>query len=193
MLCEYCQKNQATIHTRESVNGHSQEHHYCSQCAEQLEPNAFSLPHFFTQSAFSGNAFTTPTMAHLLQDFFATPSPQNQQYLKQEEISSCENCGMSWADFQANGLLGCSHCYRHFGNHMPALLRRLHGHTEHVGKVATEDSVETKEPSQLEQLKKELAQAVAAEEFEQACELRDKIRQLSEESGNKEDGDHVSD
>ena len=34
MLCERCQKNEATYFIKEVINGVGEEHHYCATCME---------------------------------------------------------------------------------------------------------------------------------------------------------------
>ena len=35
MLCEKCQKNEATMHMIKVVNGETKEHHYCEKCVKE--------------------------------------------------------------------------------------------------------------------------------------------------------------
>jgi len=39
----------------------------------------------------------------------------------------CETCGMSYEEFKKVGKLGCSNCYKTYGDRLVPLLRRLHG------------------------------------------------------------------
>ena len=42
MLCEKCEKNQATFHYTEVVNGVKNEHHLCSECAANTDMSYYS-------------------------------------------------------------------------------------------------------------------------------------------------------
>ena len=42
MLCEKCQKNVATFHYTEVVNGVKNEHHLCSSCAANTDVSYYS-------------------------------------------------------------------------------------------------------------------------------------------------------
>ena len=66
------------------------------------------------------------------------------------------------------------------------LIERMHGSSQHVGKVPANAGAEIVKKNELIQLRKELNEAVERENYEKAAELRDKIYELS---GNVEDGD----
>ncbi|MDX1675880.1 MAG: UvrB/UvrC motif-containing protein, partial [Longimicrobiales bacterium] len=75
--------------------------------------------------------------------------------------------------------LGCSHCYVTFDAHLRGLFRRLHGGTQHVGKIyLPPDPSEAERTEQLSRLRRKLTVAVEKEEFERAAELRDQIQAL---------------
>lgn len=42
MLCEKCNKNQATFHYAEVINGVRSEHHLCSECAANTDVSFYS-------------------------------------------------------------------------------------------------------------------------------------------------------
>jgi protein arginine kinase activator len=95
----------------------------------------------------------------------------------------CPGCGASFADFRESGRLGCGTCYRTFEPSLRLLLRRYHGSTHHHGRrpaLAPEPGaagpVET--ATLVASLKDQLRLAVAAEDFERAAELRDRLREL---------------
>ena len=82
-------------------------------------------------------------------------------------------------DFKKTGRLGCSHCYVAFEPHLKSLLRRLHGGTQHVGKVyLPPDPSSADRQERLAGLKRKLDRAVESEDFERAAQIRDMIRTL---------------
>ena len=92
---------------------------------------------------------------------------------------TCQFCGLSFADFRETGRLGCPHCYSTFEPHLRGLLRRIHGATQHIGKIyLPPDPTQSEREKRLEGLRRKLARAVDAEDFERAAELRDQIRAL---------------
>src|SRR5918997_73979 len=94
---------------------------------------------------------------------------------------ACDACGVTWTEFRQGGLFGCPNDYTLFEKDLTPLLQRAHeGATHHVGKVPTRrggTGVPMKRQVDLTKLRKELAKAVEAEDYERAAKLRDQIRQ----------------
>lgn len=169
MLCQQCQKKEANVHFTQIINGNKVEMYLCSQCAGEKGQFSFSpqlklgdflwgFPGFGTNSGFT--------------------------QLEQPRRVRCEICGMSFDDFRKTGKLGCANCYRTFRDNLSPILRRLHGNTEHTGKVPEEVSDCLQSTSELEKLRTELADAIGKEEYEKAARLRDRIKSL-EGTGDK--------
>jgi protein arginine kinase activator len=101
--------------------------------------------------------------------------------LQKETTTGCDNCGITWAEFRQNGLLGCANDYTVFERDLTPLLQRAHeGATHHVGKVPARrggTGVPMKRQVDLTRLRKELQRAVEGEDYERAAKLRDQIRQ----------------
>ncbi len=109
---------------------------------------------------------------------------------------ACSVCGLTYAQFRTAGMLGCPACYEAFAAQLFPLVARAHeGATHHVGKVPKRGpgpradaptraaalfgtANERRERSAL--LRKQLAEAVAAEQYERAAQLRDELRRLAE-------------
>ncbi len=45
MLCENCQKREATYHVTQTINGHKTEKHLCGQCAQEKAKQRTKLLH----------------------------------------------------------------------------------------------------------------------------------------------------
>jgi protein arginine kinase activator len=161
MKCDNCNK-QATVHLTEIKHGKKIEKHLCEQCAAQSE-------------GFPVKA-NTP-INELLTNFVLAHSGLQ----KETGTTSCQYCGITWAEFRQNGLLGCEHDYEHFERDLTPLVQRAHeAATHHVGKVPTRrggTGVPAKRSLDLTKLRKELQRAVEAEDYERAAKLRDSIRQ----------------
>ena len=95
-----------------------------------------------------------------------------------DESVRCSTCEMSYEEFRKIGRLGCAHCYAVFAPQLERLLKRIHGDDRHRGKGSLEAAQSTGTADELERLREELAQAVAEEAFEEAAQLRDRIRVL---------------
>lgn len=162
-VCDLCGKAVAVVHFTQVVSGESKTTHLCEQCAAEkgLE--------------------TQVSLKNLhVADFLAKMGGDEplSQGIPQEELT-CPFCGLSTRDFKDVGRLGCPQCYSTFETYLRGLLRRIHGGTQHVGKVylPPDPSISEKE-QRLETLRKKLERAIATEDFERAAELRDRIRTL---------------
>jgi protein arginine kinase activator len=158
MKCDNC-NNTATVHLTEIKNGKKLEKHLCEQCAAKVE--GISLKSH------------TP-INELLTNFVLAHSGAAQQ-----RTPACEECGITWTEFRQSGLLGCEKDYDRFDKELTPLAQRAHdGGTHHVGKQPTRRRSGTPAPRapDLAKLKRELAKAVEAEDYERAAKLRDQIR-----------------
>jgi protein arginine kinase activator len=190
--CERC-NNEATCHDISTDRGKVRERHLCEACA-QAEGITPATPHipitqlldsFLTAQAQSGPATPTPASS-------SAPS------------GVCPGCGTTLNQFRQTGLLGCPDCYTSFEAQLSPLLQRAHeGGTQHRGKqparmrapgsaekpVATAARGEpaATEPSspaephadRIEAIKARLAEAIAAERYEEAARLRDELLSLA--------------
>jgi len=76
------------------------------------------------------------------------------------------------------GRLGCPHDYVCFGSELEPLLLIIHGDTRHVGKVPKRGANNAEQQTQLIVLRRQMKDAIAAEEYEKASKLRDDIRKI---------------
>ena len=60
------------------------------------------------------------------------------------------------------------------------MLTSIHGNAAHTGKIAKNASKKLKAKRELEQLSKQLDEAVAKQDFERAATLRDQINALKQ-------------
>ncbi|NJL31761.1 MAG: excinuclease ABC subunit B [Phycisphaerales bacterium] len=118
----------------------------------------------------------------LLSNFVKVHSGQLQAATGGE--TPCGSCGMTWAEFREHSLLGCPLCYTNFEEQLGPLLERAHeGATHHIGKVPRRAGADEHRQQRLLAMRKRLAEAVAAEDYELAARLRDEIRQYEETRG----------
>ncbi len=94
----------------------------------------------------------------------------------------CEHCGLTYSEFQERSLLGCAQCYGAFSEPLQTLLHRAHqGGEQHVGKIPRRAGATGEErQQQLLRLHKRLEEAVTAEDYELAAQLRDEIGSLEQ-------------
>lgn len=160
-LCESCKKEPATFHlTNLTRDGQKIEKHLCERCAIeqgliQVQKPAFS--HEVLESFVKATKGAAAAAAHLV----------------------CEHCGTSYLEFRNEGLLGCPKDYDVFRDLLVPLLERAHdGATHHTGKTPRSLGTPRISQQQIQQLKRQLADAVAAEDYERAAALRDRIATL---------------
>jgi protein arginine kinase activator len=159
MLCENCGEKDASIHYTQIDKNEMHTFHLCDECAaaKGLQPGVnvgnFPLTDFLEKGGRAGAE--TPV------------------------AGPCSFCGLTLDDFKKTGRVGCSHCYVSFDGHLSGLLRRLHGGTQHVGKVyLPPDPTQAEQRERLDGLRRKLDRAVQSEDFERAAQIRDLIRTL---------------
>ncbi|AUS07599.1 hypothetical protein C1X05_01145 [Laceyella sacchari] len=166
MLCPECGKRPATLHYTKIVNGEKTEFHLCEVCAQEKGEVMPGFEHGFSfHQLLSG-----------LLNFNSSP----QEAYKPQTLR-CNTCGLTYNQFSKIGRFGCGDCYKTFRERLDPLLRRVHGHSTHRGKIPERAQGELKLKKELEQLKAELAAKIETEEFEEAARLRDQIRSLQEQ------------
>jgi protein arginine kinase activator len=169
MLCPECGKRPATLHYTKIVNGNKTEFHLCEVCAQEKgEYMPGFEPGFTFQQLLSG----------LLNFEMSTPNTHSSTF--KPSSSRCPTCGLTYNQFSKIGRFGCGDCYKAFRDRLDPLLRRIHGHSTHRGKIPERTQGELRLRRQLAKLKEELELKVRAEEFEEAARLRDQIRALKE-------------
>lgn len=161
-LCERCKKKQATFHQLDiDRSGNKVERHLCDPCA--MEEGLLHSPK------------ATIDLNELLENFIqgGKGSAAELQNL------ICEHCGTSYIEFRNHGLLGCAHDYDVFKEPLTRLIERTHaGASHHVGKSPKSLGLVRKPQQDIRRLKRQLEEAVGAEDYERAAALRDRIREL---------------
>jgi protein arginine kinase activator len=89
---------------------------------------------------------------------------------------------MSYNEFNKTGKIGCSNCYKVYGDKLVPLLRRLHGNIQYNGKIPSRAFGSVKLSREITKLKEQLDAAIKNEEYEKAAVLRDQIRNLESKS-----------
>lgn len=168
MLCPECGKRPATIHYTKIVNGKKSEFHLCEVCAQE---KGEQMPGF-------DSGFSFHQLLSGLLNFDSSSTGGHEAY--EANLLRCPTCGLTYNQFSKVGRFGCGDCYKTFQNRLDPLLRRIHGHSSHHGKIPSRAKGELKLQRQLEQLREQLAQKVQTEEFEEAARLRDQIRELQD-------------
>ncbi|MFD2672504.1 UvrB/UvrC motif-containing protein [Marinicrinis sediminis] len=164
MVCQECGSRPASLHFTKIINGEKTEYHLCEVCARERGDKIPGAP----------NGFSIHNLLSGLLDF----EPSNSAFSKTEQPLRCETCGLTYSQFGKIGRFGCSDCYKYFAARLDPVFRRVHGTTTHAGKVPARSGGKIKYRREIDQLKERLHQKIEQEEFEQAAELRDQIREL---------------
>ncbi|SFG94414.1 Protein-arginine kinase activator protein McsA [Desulfotomaculum arcticum] len=167
MLCERCQERPATVFYTEIINNKQKKMQLCEVCAGQMQAEGLGgLPQM--------------NLHNFLASFWNQMSGVHPFAPKTKE-ETCPSCGTPESLFAQKGLFGCGDCYKHFGERLEPLLRRIHGSSAHTGKVPLRSGGKVLLARQIEELKAGLRDAVVREEFEKAAELRDNIKKLEQQ------------
>ena len=203
MLCERCKIREASIQYMEVINGVRTEHHFCTQCAKEMDFGPYS-------AIFEGEF----PLGKLLSGLLGVPGEEAEEEKTGQII--CPTCGTSYDDFVKNSRFGCADCYSVFDLLIHDKIRQLQGNVRHTGKhpkfqkikadpfhltscdqpekgtadmtpangeeqtLNTDAAVENETQLQIRKLEARLREAVRAEEYEIAAECRDQIRALKE-------------
>jgi len=160
MLCDVCQSKEATVFLTQIVEGKMQKVNLCEACSKEKgvnDPTGFAL-------------------ADLLMGLGAA-----QEIDKNPGSLKCPVCGFTQADFKKTGRLGCSACYAIFSEGLSNMLKNMHKGTAHTGKYPAALQKTRQHGEKMKSLQDSLNQAVAAEEYEKAADLRDQIRRIEAE------------
>ena len=186
MLCDNCNKNEATIHYTEVINGVKNERHLCSECMQELD--------YGMEGEFPFSKLIRGILSSHLAGFGQEANPMLQ--------IKCNKCGMTYNEFAKIGKFGCSECYSVFGPLIVDNIKKIQGSSMHTGKKYTTASLDgnfikapessekkqekgktESDESSIKGLEARLKEAVLVEDYEEAARLRDEIRSIKERVG----------
>lgn len=169
MLCQSCKNNKANLYYTQVINGEIEEKHLCEECAAKKY-------NFDLENPFSFDKIFTGLVDNLKED-----------KVEREELK-CNNCGLRYDEFRREGKFGCSQCYRNFKSSIYPLIKGLHGHNVHRGKLPKNISGDIQLVKEEESLKNRLEDAVKMEKYEEAAVLRDELKILRDQIKEHEEG-----
>jgi len=160
-MCKACGQRPAKIHYTEIVNNSMVSVDLCLECAEERGLDVQK----------PGNVGLGDLVAGLIDKTAETEG---------ERIGKvrCPSCGYDYSEFKKVGRLGCPACYEAFGVQLRPLLRQLHGGIQHQGKRPQGAEARAMVRRELRELRADLSRAVEQEDYEQAAQIRDRIREL---------------
>jgi protein arginine kinase activator len=161
MTCERCGR-EATVHLSErSEGGDSRTVHYCEACAREAGVDVPATPPDLALDA-------------VLQGLIVANVGELVGVLARKV---CPTCGITFRDYRSGRRLGCPRDYEVFAAGLVGLIRQAHHATRHVGKVPRRLPGPA---GDILDLRAKMRKAVAAEDYEEASRLRDRIRLLRE-------------
>jgi len=188
MLCGICKEREATVFYTEIMNGTKKEQYLCEECAARSTSLRLKTP-------FGGKEFSlSGLISGLLEE--AMPKEEDDKEMQTTPVKKdivCPECGMSYAKYKEEGVLGCPSCYQKFGRVLLRDIRSLQGADTHTGKCPLH-FVTHKMPArmpedipaldEIQKLSLKLEQALEREQYDLAAHLRDELRaQKEQEAG----------
>lgn len=161
MLCQDCQKREAEVHIKHTINNQDVMLNLCQQCADRR--------------GFSDPLKTVFPLAELLSSMLGETSIAASEQLA--EIS-CPVCGLKYETFARTGKLGCGTCFSAYREPLADLLHKIHGSNLHRGKRLTNGASAMEPLKEQARLKDELRHAIESEDFERAAQLRDTLKEV---------------
>ena len=182
MLCDECHKNEAAYTMSVMSEGEVRTRHLCQDCHRQL-----------TQKIRAGglsallSAILKAISEHSAEEeggdaglAFDLPEELTGEKKEGPELA-CPVCHTTLSSFTRTGRLGCPACYQAFRQELQPILMQIHGHVTHAGRVPVSTQEARRHRSRQEELTRQMAQAVAQEDYETAAALRDQLKAISEE------------
>ena len=177
MICDICNKNEATIHIQEIVDNQKKTVNICQGCA--------------AKKASGENLLDGLNLAKFFYNISSQTAPATKKNGKDNELfkalPTCVKCGWNGAKFSETGRLGCAECYNTFKQVLIPALKNMHKGSMHVGKrpASSPEGAEKDNGTvllRIMELQKQLEEYILREEFEKAAGLRDKINNLKKKS-----------
>ncbi|MFM8930343.1 MAG: UvrB/UvrC motif-containing protein [Gemmataceae bacterium] len=148
--CDNCGEP-ATVHLTRIVGKEKHKVHLCQQCADK-------------QDLLKKQVLQIHNVLHALMG----PMPL--------ATLACPACRIQFMEFRNIGRLGCPHDYDSLRQGLEEIIRRLQGARKHIGKRPSLLRADTEANRVVVTLRRELQEAVQAEDYGQAVLLRDQIR-----------------
>ena len=170
MLCEECHEREAVYTVAVVTEEGRVERHLCQECMTRMNSDIMA-----------GNikALLSSILSAITGSAAGTEEQKPEEEQPPVDDVTCERCGTTLAQFTRSGHLGCPGCYQAFHEQLQPMLLQIHGRVQHAGRRPLRSEGEQQVRSRREQLTRLMAQAVAAEDFETAAQLRDQLRALA--------------
>jgi len=171
MKCECCHNEEATIHLTQVIDGNVKKLNLCQACALD-----------------SGIDLNSPISITDILLGLGAQSEEGAAAMSAFDLS-CSRCQMTRTEFKKGARLGCPECYKAFMGELNALTKAMHHSAQHVGKIPARQGNKARVTAQIAALQKEIEVAIAKEQYEEAADLRDKIKAVRDSTQASDPGD----
>lgn len=150
-ICEKCGENPANIHIRQILNDQESEFYICSKCAEKIQKQIVSF--------LKVNNYMMGMM---------------QEVKLENKNKTCPMCKFDIYKIRKLGKVGCAKCYEVFEEELAPIMSKMN-----INRIVTDENIIMQK--KIDDLTNQLNQAVVAEKYERAAELRDEIAEIKGE------------
>ena len=147
--CSHCDKP-ATIHLTQIIDDEVHKIDMCEDCAH-------------SKGLTDVDGFSFPEIEK---------KEEEEIKVKKDQLY-CEMCGTTFEDYKKTGRLGSGDCYEVFKEQLDPLLEKMHRSIRHVGKFPKNVGEKS-----ISFLKNRLKEFIELEDYEEAANIRDKIKSL---------------
>ncbi len=160
--CDICGKP-ATVHITKIVNGQKSVVHLCQDCA--------------ASSGAAGEL--VPQIQEMEKAFLENAMSEARKEVSVETAQTCPGCGSSFEEIEKSGRFHCPKCAEAFGDKALAMIRQMQGGAmRHIGKIPKKFEGKIDKGAVIAELKIELERAIKQERYEEAAQIRDKLKSL---------------
>lgn len=156
MLCDDCKQRPASIFFKDIVGDQENILHLCEECARK-------------RGLLNDKK---PSLIELL-------NKMSEKISRDDYKVVCPVCCLSLAEFRKIGRFGCSNCLTVFEPYIRTLIKEVQESEKHIGKRAKTGS---RRAIEIFRLREELRRALEKEAYEEAAQIRDKLKILGVEN-----------
>jgi len=187
MLCEQCRQNEAVLFIQESDGDTTSTIQLCKQCAAEIGIYQEGQIHLDPEQLLNLDAFkSNEESSDWLDNFLVNDDDEIIETEEDVETIKCDNCGLTADELASSDTLvrmGCPECYKVFASMLNPLLEKIHYGTTHrssrEGDHSSPSAIAGKTVNKryIRDLEEEMARAVVAENYEEAANIRDQIKE----------------
>ena len=168
MKCHICGRDNAVVNIRQIIGSEVKDISLCKICAEERgilgKDNKIEL-----------------SMDKILGSLL--DGEKDEKKAEKTDTQVCPVCGYKIQDVSKEGRIGCTECVNYFHGEIQKYLTKRGLEASHRGKLPKNLQTVKSLLFDREELKTELKQALAQEDYETAARLRDRIKTLEEMPG----------